>query len=59
MVVPGDPFHAQGRWKLSTHRFALLVRDTGLEGELRRLLQTVPAHVRGQLAVAGGLLYSE
>lgn len=50
IVVPCDPFLARGKWRLSTDMFVSLVKDAGLEGDLRQKLRNVPEDVFTQLA---------
>ena len=52
VAVPCDPFLAHSRWKLSTDLFVSLVKDAGLEADLRRQLQNIPEHASRKLTVA-------
>mmetsp|Transcript_22597 Transcript_22597/g.55805 ORF Transcript_22597/g.55805 Transcript_22597/m.55805 type:complete len:1024 (-) Transcript_22597:142-3213(-) len=51
VAVPCEPFLVHSKWKLSTDLFVSLVKDAGLEGDLRRQLKNIPEHASRKLAV--------
>lgn len=50
IAVPCDPFLARGKWRLSTDMFVSLVKNAGLEDNLRQKLRNVPKDAFTRLA---------
>ena len=54
VVVPCDPFLACRKWRISTHLFAWLVKELGLEANLKHKLHSIPELAYRHLALELG-----